>query len=78
MLGYWNLEAGKQANLLLHKAQLAMIVIPSFRPSVCSLYYPQFRADQRETWYEASLGRWAEQGQVGDARRPLQVRVVPM
>ena len=26
---------------------------------------PQFWADRRETWHEASLGHWAEQGQVG-------------
>ena len=39
-------------------------------PSVCPfvLYTNlQFWADRRETWREASLGHWAEQGQVGDA-----------
>ena len=28
---------------------------------------PQFGTNLRENWHEASLGHWAEQGQVGDA-----------
>ena len=33
---------------------------------------PQFWADRRETWHEASLGHWAEQGQVGDGAQGEQ------
>ena len=34
--------------------------------SICSLYKLQFWADWHETWYEATLGHWAEHSQVGD------------
>ena len=33
---------------------------------------PQFWADRCKTWHEASLGHWAEQGQVGDSAQGEQ------
>ena len=57
--------------ILIYFIKLSLCVCVSICPFV--LYTnPQFQANRRGTWYEASLWHWAEQGQVGDAHNVPQ------
>ena len=57
--------------ILIYFIKLSLCVCVSICPFV--LYTnPQFQANRRGIWYEASLGHWAVQGQVGDTHSAPQ------